>query len=353
MARGAMGGRRKRHGGEEEESSERWLLTYADMITLLMALFMVLFSISSVNISKYRTLQQALKDAFSGQIFPGGKSLEKTGATSTSSKTPNATASTSILPFSLEPAAKSLRVSPVAAHTPAQVEQEHFQRLKEEIEAYASHHGLHRYVQPAIERRGLVIRLLTDKLLFPSGQARLAPASFPLLEKISSLLQIDQVHPIAVEGNTDNVPISTAAFPSNWELSTARASSIVEFLVEHGVEPRRMSAIGYAEERPIASNETAAGRAANRRVEIVLERIYPEPSGSEAAPAGAGGEAGAAGSSGAATGARAGSAGASGAAAHGEFTLPPPSGHEQVIETGEGIGSVGGKPAEQSSKGGR
>jgi chemotaxis protein MotB len=276
-ARKAMGGRRRRHGGEEEESSERWLLTYADMITLLMALFMVLFSISSVNISKYRTLQQALKDAFSGQIFPGGKALEKTGATSSASKTPNATASTSVLPFSLEPAAKSLRVSPVAAPTPAQQEQEDFQHLKREIEAYASHHGLNAYVKPIVERRGLVIELLTDKLLFPSGAATLTPASFPLLEKIASLLQIDRVHPIAVEGNTDDVPIDTAAFPSNWELSTARASSIVEFFASHGVAPGRMSAIGYARSQATRRRRAGPRTGASRSCSNVSTRSPPAP----------------------------------------------------------------------------
>ena len=87
-------------------------------------------------------------------------------------------------------------------------------------------------------------------------------------------MNVDQVHPIAVEGNTDNVPIKGGAFPSNWELSTARASGVVRFLISGGVDPERLSAIGYADLRPIASNETAAGRALNRRVEIVLQRIY-------------------------------------------------------------------------------
>jgi chemotaxis protein MotB len=276
MARKSMGGRRRRHGEGEEESSERWLLTYADMITLLMALFMVLFSISSVNISKYKTLSQALKDAFSGQIFPGGKALEQTGSTSSSSTSPNTTAANSVLPFSLEPSTKSLRTNPVTSQTAAQQEQADFQHLKEEIESYAAHHGLSSYVKPTIEPRGLVINLLTDKLLFASGEATLSSSSYPLLQKIASLLQIDRVHPIAVEGNTDDVPIDTAAFPSNWELSSARASTIVEFLVANGVLPHRLSAIGYADQHPIASNATAEGRAENRRVAIVLERLYPE-----------------------------------------------------------------------------
>jgi chemotaxis protein MotB len=276
MARKSVRGRR-RHGGEEEESAERWLLTYADMITLLMALFMVLFSISSVNVSKFKTLQQALKEAFSGQILPGGRSLETTGTTESQSHVPNPTAATSVMPFSLEPRPSSLRTTPGGAHAAAQQEQANFERLKQEVEAYAHQHGLSSYVQAVIEPRGLVIRLLTDKLLFASGKATLAPAATPLLEKISSLINIDHVHPIAVEGNTDDVPIHTGEFPSNWELSTARASTVVNFLIAQGVAPKRLSAIGYAEQHPIASNSTTDGRARNRRVEIVMQRLYSDP----------------------------------------------------------------------------
>jgi chemotaxis protein MotB len=276
MARKSVRGRR-RHGGEEEESAERWLLTYADMITLLMALFMVLFSISSVNVSKFKTLQQALKEAFSGQILPGGRSLEKTGSTESASHVPNPTAATTVMPFSLEPRQSSLRTTPGGAQAAAQQEQAIFEHLKREIEAYAHQHGLSSYVQAVIEPRGLVIRLLTDKLLFASGKATLAPAATPLLEKISSLINIDRVHPIAVEGNTDDVPIHTGEFPSNWELSTARASTVVNFLIAQGVAPKRLSAIGYAEQHPIASNSTPGGRARNRRVEIVLQRLYSNP----------------------------------------------------------------------------
>lgn len=276
--------RRSRHGGAEEEKEDRWLLTYADMITLLLALFIVLFSISSVNISKFKTLQTALKEAFSGQILPGGKALEQTGATSTPQASPNPTAMTSVMPFSLEPPnplSHSIPMNPVAA---AQQEQESFERLKREIEAYAAKHGLSAYVKVFIQRRGLIIRLLTDKLLFPSGEATLTAGSYPLLEKISSLIAIDQVHPIAVEGNTDDVPIHTGQFPSNWELSAARSSSIVEFLVAHGIAPHRLSEIGYAEQDPIATNATPEGRALNRRVDIVLERLYAKPGGEAGRP---------------------------------------------------------------------
>lgn len=272
---------RRGHGHGGEESEERWLLTYADMITLLMALFMVLFSISSVNVSKFKTLQQTLKEAFSGEILPGGSSLEQAGATQNASHVPSTTSATTVMPFAMQ-GHPSLRSSPMAssnATAAASAEQASFEQLKREIEEYARSHGLSEDVKAAIEPRGLVIRLLTDKLLFPSGQATLTESSYPLLARISSLLNVDREHPIAVEGNTDNVPIQTSAFPSNWELSTARASTVVRFFIAHGVSAHRLSAIGYAEQNPIASNSTAEGRARNRRVEVVLQRLHYTPNG--------------------------------------------------------------------------
>jgi chemotaxis protein MotB len=293
MARVSRSHRRVGHGGHQEEGNgERWLLTYSDMITLLMALFMVLFSISSVNISKYRTLQQALRAAFSGTILPsGGKSIAQPSTASASSRA-SATAGaqsiaplTGITPAELENApgseASGAR-SPAAASAPqtlnfqssASREQEEFSAIKQRLEAYAARHGFSQHVHIAIERRGLVIQVLTDSVLFASGSAALDPQGHPLLNEIAKLLQLDRVHPVAVEGNTDDVPIHTAAFPSNWELSTARASTVVRFLIGFGVDQQRLSAAGFAELRPLASNSDPAGRARNRRVAIVLQRLY-------------------------------------------------------------------------------
>jgi chemotaxis protein MotB len=295
MPRGHGRGRR-RHGGAEEGSNERWLLTYADMITLLMALFMVLFSISSVNISKYETLQKSLKAAFSGNILPGGKAIAQQGATDNSAQTPAsvelqaiepvATEGSSALQNSTERGSAAAATGSTSAATAgatqsaAQREQAEFARIKQELDAYAASHGFAKSVQTSIEARGLVIRVLTDDLLFASGQATIEGRGDGLLGEIAQLLNVDQTHPISVEGNTDNVPIHSSEFPSNWQLSTARASTVVQFLIAHGVSPSRLTATGNAEQRPVDSNETAAGRAHNRRVEIVLRRIYgPEGEG--------------------------------------------------------------------------
>jgi chemotaxis protein MotB len=251
-----------------------------------------LFSISSVNISKYRTLQMALKAAFSGDILPGGKSIEQPGASANSSRAPTTIDTPAIVRLtpnvtselehvaggqsgSAQASAQSAATSAASVQvSAAQQEQASFEALQRELNAYAAKHGFAKSVQVTIEQRGLAIRVLTDSLLFSSGSAALESQGQPLLTEIAALLNVDHIHPIAVEGNTDNVPITGGAFPSNWELSTARASSVVRFLIAKGVDSQRLSAVGYAEQHPIATNSTPTGRALNRRVEIVLQRLY-------------------------------------------------------------------------------
>jgi chemotaxis protein MotB len=127
-------------------------------------------------------------------------------------------------------------------------------------------------VQTVIAQRGLVIRLLTDRVLFDSGAAELKPEATPVLSKVAEIVAREGKHQVMVEGHTDPVPIHGSLFPTNWELSTARASRVVRFLIGGGVARRRLSAAGYASLHPIANNATAAGRSRNRRVEIVLLR---------------------------------------------------------------------------------
>jgi chemotaxis protein MotB len=277
-----MSGRRGRRAHEAEvENEERWLLTYADMLTLMFALFMVLFSISSVNISKYESLQQSLKAAFSGSILSGGKAILQSGSENTRAHTPATSAVPSIVPLTpnipkpSDTSAAQITKAMLAASA-SQREQQGFKKLQRELNSYAKSHGFGNQVQAVIDQRGLVVRVLTDKLLFDSGSATLQPAGLPLLDEIGRLLNVDQKHPITVEGNTDNQPIESSQFPSNWELSTDRASTVVRDLIAHGINEQRLSAAGYADLHPLASNATATGRARNRRVDIVLDRIYPD-----------------------------------------------------------------------------
>jgi chemotaxis protein MotB len=260
----AHGGRRGRRGGHvEHENEERWLLTYSDMITLLMALFMVLFSISSVNTSKYTELQKSLQDAFSGRILSGGKSIANSGS---DGKSPSDQASPAIVPIKPQVGEKS------TSSQEAQKTQSEFQRIKRQIDSYAKAHGLAKQLQTVVVRRGLVVRLLTDGVVFDPGQATLKPPAYPVLTGVAHAINIDKTHPIMVEGHTDSVPISGSQFPSNWELSTARASVVVRFLIHGGIDKFRLGAAGYANLYPVASNSTASGRSKNRRVEIVLLR---------------------------------------------------------------------------------
>lgn len=256
-------GRRRGHAGEHD-NEERWLLTYSDMITLLMALFMVLFSISSVNTSKYKELQKSLQDAFSGKILTGGKQVMNSGS---DGKSPSDQASPAIAPIKPQ-----IGQTSTSNQKSTVKDDREFAKIKRQIDAYARKHGLSEQLQTVIVRRGLVVRLLTDRVVFDPGQAVLKPASLPLLTGVGHALNIDKKHPIMVEGHTDNVPIAGSQFPSNWELSTARASVVVRFLIHTGLNKFRLGAAGYANLYPVASNSTASGRSKNRRVEIVLLR---------------------------------------------------------------------------------
>lgn len=279
---------RRKGPPEEHESAERWLLTYSDMITLLMALFIVLFSISSVNISKYITLQQSLRAAFSGSILSGGASILPGGQQATTHNYNSNTAVPTIVPLQpqipkpIDQGASAASQSQVTALLKeaqnASQETSDFVALQRELNDYAKAHGFSNQVYAQIVERGLVVTILTDKLLFASGSDQLKPQADPLLNEIALLINIDpEHHPVDVEGYTDNVPIHTAQFPSNWELSTGRADTVLEYLLSRHVNGDRLGADGYAYYHPIASNATPQGRAKNRRVEIVFVRKFQTP----------------------------------------------------------------------------
>jgi chemotaxis protein MotB len=281
VSAGGFNDRRRRRrggggGGGHEGGDERWLLTYADMITLLMALFMVLFSISAVNISKYESLQQSLRAAFSGHVTPGGKVMpggEAVMLPGAKSSIQGIQASTPSLPsdpeFTIQPTVATSKAMRAAAAR----EQDRLARVRAQIEAYAHVHGFAGRIATSIDERGLEIRLLTDKALFASGDATLEPSAAPLMRRVAELITQDGVrNQVSVEGNTDSVPISTSHYHNNWELSTARATAVLEALLADGVPANRLSATGYADQRPVAPNSTADGRAANRRVDVVLLR---------------------------------------------------------------------------------
>jgi chemotaxis protein MotB len=162
----------------------------------------------------------------------------------------------------------------------AAAEQSNLEEIKAQVDSYAKMHGFSGLIQTSIDQRGLVIRILTDKVLFDSGRAELKPTGAPILTEVSHLLVTTRFsNSIAVEGNTDNVPISGGEFPSNWELSTARANAVLEFFIHHGVAQSRLTVVGFADQRPIAPNDTADGRALNRRVDVVVLRNATQSQG--------------------------------------------------------------------------
>ena len=265
-------GRRRRGGHEEHENDERWLLTYADMITLLMALFMVMWAISSVNQSKFEELKVSLKAAFSGEVLPeqgailpggqGAMELPGTPVVPTNPSQPSAS-------FFQQPPS----ITATLAAAAGEADLESLRRVQQQVEEYAAQHGMAGRITTSIDERGLEIRLLTDEVMFDPGSASLKAPSLPLLDRIAALLSGPEIpNGVRVEGNTDSMPISTAQFPSNWELSTARATAVLQRLLGHGVAPGRLSVAGYADQRPVASNATAEGRAANRHVSLVVLR---------------------------------------------------------------------------------
>ena len=266
--------RRRRPGGAGgHDNSERWLLTYADMITLLMALFIVMWSISVTNVSKFDELRIALKQAFSGKVFTresgllgGERSILK----------PDGTPVETIVPQPPKVAQSFTQIVPKNQQVEdklAQQDLENLRRIKAEIDRYAVQHRLTGKIRTAIDERGLVVRLISDDLLFSTGEAQLQPRSLPVLRKVSHLLATSRIpNDVRVEGNTDDVPISTPEFRSNWELSTARADAVLQQLLVLGVPANRLAVAGYGDQRPVVPNTTADGRQLNRRVDLVVLR---------------------------------------------------------------------------------
>lgn len=241
-------GRRGRHEEHEEhENHERWLVSYADMVTLLMVFFIVLFAMSTLDVNKYRAIAESFSEAIGGgptEVIPISADAEP--------QIPQPTPGPSASPDSA--------TDPESQKSPEDIAEE----LKAEIAAA----GLSNDVKVTTDERGVVL-LLTNSLLFTPGRADILPAGRRTLERLSPLIaQRDK--PLVIEGHTDNVPISNSQYLSNWELSTGRSTNVLRFLLLQGIDPKRLTASGYADTHPLATNSTVEGREENRRVEIIL-----------------------------------------------------------------------------------
>jgi chemotaxis protein MotB len=266
--------RKKKHHEEEHENHERWLVSGYDMMTLLFAVFVVLFAISSTNISKVKELTQSLQEAFSGPVFTGGKAMMDRGNQSEAEKASPTPPLPTLTPAqALQDAMQGTGTAEEAAEKAAQEEQD-FQALKRRVDKLVAEAGLADKVSTTVNLRGLKIKLLTDKLVFNSGSAVINQQAFRTIDRIGRIVASERKHPVQVEGHTDDRPINTSQYPSNWQLSGARAAAVVQRMAGAGVNPKRMSLSGYAAEHPVAVNATPAGRARNRRVEIILTRLH-------------------------------------------------------------------------------
>ena len=251
-------GRRKKHA-EEHENLERWLVSYADFITLLFATFVVLYALSQINLAKFKQLKVSMQIAFSSpSLIQGGEGVMDKSANS-------------ILPDN----GGGVETSPVQQffdNLKAKFDEGGFNQTAKEIENMSKNKELEG-IKVKVDERGLVINLL-DSLFFQSGEATIRKEAYPILNKVGKLLQSEyKDKSIRVEGHTDNIPIKSALFPSNLELSAARASSVIRFLNNsYNFKGTKFAAVGYGDSIPIAPNGTEEGRKKNRRVEIVVLR---------------------------------------------------------------------------------
>ena len=266
--------KKRSHHEEEHENEERWLVSFADMMTLLFCLFMVLFAISSVNTSKFEELAKSLQDAFSGRVMSGGKALMTTGSSEQSAQSQPTPPLPALMPVTQVTQDEAAPKNEAEADRRAREEEQELQALRKRVQALARQEGVADNVQVSVRPRGLVIELLTDGVFFDSGAAVVKTRAQGLLVKIAHVIAGERRHPVVVEGHTDSAPIATAQFPSNWELSGARAGAVVRVFERSGVNGKRMSTQGFGSQMPAASNATAAGRSRNRRVVAVLTRMY-------------------------------------------------------------------------------
>lgn len=247
-----MGKGRKKH--HEEHIDETWLIPYADMLTLLLALFIVLFAVSSVDAEKYQKLMISFNESFQG----GSGVLEH----------PNPLPEETITPNESQQREKRDHEDLKAR------ERLDLKRLQEEIDEYIKENNLSAELETSLSSDGLLLTIL-DNALFYSGSAEVRPDAKRLAETISTLLVTNPPRNIVIAGHTDNRPINNAEFRSNWDLSSKRAINFLKILLENeDLNPRNLSATSYGEYHPVASNESSEGRAKNRRVEVLILPNY-------------------------------------------------------------------------------
>ena len=260
-----MAGKRRKKP-EEHINHERWLVSYADFITLLFAFFVVMYAISSVNEGKYRILSQSLVAAF--RTPPHSLEPIQIGKVEAAAPPADAPLKSFPAPMRIKGLPESMAAKIAAPKPAAKTAPPDIRKMGAAIEKRLRDLISSKIVSVNIHKEWVDIKINTD-LLFSSGSIVLAPSAKPVIQDVSHALRGLPVQ-VQVEGFTDNVPIHSPIFPSNWELSAARAASVVHQMTENGIQPQRLAAVGYGQYHPVASNATPQGRAQNRRVELVV-----------------------------------------------------------------------------------
>ena len=265
--------RHKKHDDHEEHASEAWLVAFADMMTLLMVTFLMMFAISSLDLQKFKSFQQAINEGLGKNTHQ----LAAEGAPPEGSPRDVPIGSTEGEPVPTPP--------PVPPAPGTMLQREDLSDLKAQVDAAVAAAGLQDAVESTLDPRGLVL-YVTNGVLFDASKAQLRDEGKGLLSRLGPVLA-PIANELVVEGHTDSRPISTREYPSNWELSTARATAVLRHLIGAAALPgTRLSAAGYADTRPRAGGTSVAALTANRRVDIVV--LAPSTGAPAADPAATG-----------------------------------------------------------------
>ncbi|MGM0752668.1 MAG: flagellar motor protein MotS [Bacillota bacterium] len=236
--------KRRRKQASQPTGAPKWMVTFSDLITLILVFFILLFSMSQIDIVKFRAIADSFQQRQILEFYP------------------------SVIPFENPSAEPEVEMEKMQTQSSEQADKE-LKQLLADIQSYLNENKLSDVIVATRTERGVVL-VLQEQALFDSGEATVLEDAYPFLNKVGDLIsRIPNF--VKVEGHTDNRPINTYRFPSNWELSSARASSVIRYIIQtENLDPKRFIAVGYGDTRPIAPNDTRENLQKNRRVEVII-----------------------------------------------------------------------------------
>ncbi|WP_329610035.1 flagellar motor protein MotS [Microaerobacter geothermalis] len=246
----------RRRRTEQKPGAPLWMVTFSDLMTLLLVFFVLLFASSKIDAVKFKAIAESFQQRAIFDFYPSVVPFDNPSKDA-KKQDPN------------DQDQNKLKAELENKKDQAEIENEkQLEKILKVVNQFLKENQLQGVITATREEKGVVL-VLQEQVLFHSGEATILPEAKPFLNKVTYLLK-NIPNTVKVEGHTDNVPISTYRFPSNWELSTARASSVIRYFTEQGIDPQRLVAVGYGEYQPIAPNDTPEGRQKNRRVVIVI-----------------------------------------------------------------------------------